>query len=281
MSNTLLNRNLHKLLKETLIRKVDASEGDRKRKKVFFSAAAILSFPILIGFIVIDTLEQQPLEIAIDVAIMAIIVACLICLNKFSIDLILYRISLFFISLLFVIALFIGSGEGTILFWYYLIPLLYFFFFGLLEGSLWSLLFFIIETLLLLDPLNMLELQIFPALDPVGLTFRFIASLIFVIIVSYGLEQAREISYRRLQEKNLKLEEEKALLARALGEIKTLNGLLPICSNCKKIRDDDGYWHDVASYIHEHSDADFTHGMCPDCMKQLYPEHMDITESGE
>ncbi len=58
----------------------------------------------------------------------------------------------------------------------------------------------------------------------------------------------------------------------ALAKIKTLNGLLPICANCKKIRDDKGYWNQVEQYIKAHSNADFTHSICPDCVKKLYPK---------
>jgi len=61
-------------------------------------------------------------------------------------------------------------------------------------------------------------------------------------------------------------------LQEALDKVKTLSGLIPICANCKKIRDDDGFWHQLEAYIHEHSDADFTHGICPECARALYPE---------
>jgi CheY-like chemotaxis protein len=61
-------------------------------------------------------------------------------------------------------------------------------------------------------------------------------------------------------------------LQKALAKIKTLSGLLPICASCKKIRDDQGYWTQLESYISEHSEAEFTHGCCPECMKKLYPE---------
>lgn len=60
-------------------------------------------------------------------------------------------------------------------------------------------------------------------------------------------------------------------LQRALDEVKTLSGLIPICAQCKKVRDDKGYWSQIESYIHEHSDADFSHGICPDCAEYLYP----------
>ena len=61
-------------------------------------------------------------------------------------------------------------------------------------------------------------------------------------------------------------------LQAALAEIKTLRGILPICSSCKKIRDDEGYWHQVEVYIRDHSEAEFSHGLCPECAKKLYPE---------
>ena len=60
----------------------------------------------------------------------------------------------------------------------------------------------------------------------------------------------------------------------ALSRIKTLKGLLPICSVCKKIRDDKGYWNHIESYIHHHSEADFTHGICPSCAQKVYSEDL-------
>jgi len=62
-------------------------------------------------------------------------------------------------------------------------------------------------------------------------------------------------------------------LQKALQEVKNLSGLLPICSSCKKIRDDNGYWNNLELYISEHSEAEFSHGMCPDCAQRLYPKY--------
>jgi len=72
------------------------------------------------------------------------------------------------------------------------------------------------------------------------------------------VEQEREKLIRELQE--------------TLARVKTLTGLLPICASCKKIRDDKGYWNQIEEYIRDHSEADFSHGICPDCMKKLYPD---------
>ena len=57
-----------------------------------------------------------------------------------------------------------------------------------------------------------------------------------------------------------------------ISEIKILSGLLPICSSCKKIRDDKGYWSQIEAYIQEHSEAQFSHSICPKCAKELYPD---------
>lgn len=61
-------------------------------------------------------------------------------------------------------------------------------------------------------------------------------------------------------------------LKKAYAEITTLRGILPICANCHKIRDDQGFWQQVEQYIQQHIDVQFSHGICPECMKELYPE---------
>ncbi len=63
-------------------------------------------------------------------------------------------------------------------------------------------------------------------------------------------------------------------LQSSLEKVKFLSGLLPICSNCKKIRDDKGYWNQIEIYIREHSEADFSHSLCPECVRELYPDYM-------
>jgi len=75
-----------------------------------------------------------------------------------------------------------------------------------------------------------------------------------------SLQQKRE-----LERKNKELKE-------ALDTINTLHGIIPICSNCKKIRDDKGSWSQIEAYIGKHSEAQFSHGICPECARKLYPE---------
>jgi len=75
-----------------------------------------------------------------------------------------------------------------------------------------------------------------------------------------------------------KIKEEEILvgeLKAALDQVQKLSGMLPICATCKKIRDDKGYWNKIETYICEHSEAKFTHGMCPDCAKEYRSEYFD------
>jgi hypothetical protein len=58
----------------------------------------------------------------------------------------------------------------------------------------------------------------------------------------------------------------------ALAKVKTLSGFFPICASCKKIRDDKGYWNQIEAYISEHSEAEFSHGICPECAKKMYTD---------
>lgn len=77
-----------------------------------------------------------------------------------------------------------------------------------------------------------------------------------------------------LKQAEMALKEESKRLQKALDEVKTLRGIVPICANCKNIRDDQGYWNQVEQYVGKHSEARFSHGICPDCFAKLYPEYM-------
>lgn len=68
-------------------------------------------------------------------------------------------------------------------------------------------------------------------------------------------------------------------LERALGEVKTLSGLLPLCCGCKKVRDDQGYWRELDNYFSERLDLQMSHGFCPDCLARLYPQ-LSVPGSG-
>ena len=97
--------------------------------------------------------------------------------------------------------------------------------------------------------------------------------LAFVLLVSVTASIYRADQYLA---KRAEAEREKqnliGELQAALQQVRKLSGFLPICASCKKIRDDKGYWNQIESYIREHSEAEFSHGLCPDCAKSLYPD---------
>jgi len=92
-------------------------------------------------------------------------------------------------------------------------------------------------------------------------------------------ELKKTLQVRKQAEEALQQERDK--LQKTLSEVKTLRGFLPICAHCKKIRDDKGYWNQIESYIRDRSDAEFSHGICPECAKKLYPDMDLYDDNGE
>jgi ligand-binding sensor protein len=90
------------------------------------------------------------------------------------------------------------------------------------------------------------------------------------LITAMGYKEKQLLDFKKELEQ--RVETRTLELSNALTEIKTLTGILPICSFCKKIRDDKGYWEQVEVYINKHTEADFSHGVCPKCMKEQYPD---------
>ena len=106
------------------------------------------------------------------------------------------------------------------------------------------------------------------------LVFAGISSASQIISLKYNIQmKIKDLAERKRVEKEH--EQIIADLQKAISEVKQLSGLLPICSSCKKIRNDQGYWEQIEAYILAHSEAEFTHGICPECTKKLYPELFD------
>jgi hypothetical protein len=97
------------------------------------------------------------------------------------------------------------------------------------------------------------------------------------MVVGVALIAPIFVSLRRSQEEQQQLIGE---LREAMSQVQTLKGFLPICASCKKIRDDDGYWTQIETYIRDHSEAEFSHGLCPDCARTLYPDLFTEGASG-
>lgn len=101
------------------------------------------------------------------------------------------------------------------------------------------------------------------------LMFEIFSGLLIMMVNNQRMEEELTVSHQQLQEQVASLEQ-------AMSEVKVLKGLLPICATCKKIRDDQGYWNQLETYIHRHSEATFTHGTCPDCAVVMEREIEDF-----
>lgn len=122
----------------------------------------------------------------------------------------------------------------------------------------------------------------------VGHYFKIISFyLVYLAIIKTGIESPFELIFRELDAANIQLKAEIRAretteaaremliieLKLALDEIRTLKGIVPICMHCKKIRDDKGYWNQLEKYIHDHSEAELSHSVCPECLKEHYPDY--------
>lgn len=96
-----------------------------------------------------------------------------------------------------------------------------------------------------------------------------------------SLLQSHNELENRVEERTVEKEKLIVELRKALANVKQLSGLLPICASCKRIRDDKGYWTQIESYIHEHSEAEFTHGICPECAEEAFKEVDELKKSVE
>lgn len=121
--------------------------------------------------------------------------------------------------------------------------------------------------------------------------FYFIGANLVGMIACYLMEYSARQNYwlmHRLEKEkgnvhliNQDLQEKNLALAEALENVKTLSGFIPICMHCKKIRDDEGYWNQLESYLITHSDAQLSHCLCPECMKELYPDiYEEVAKEG-
>lgn len=102
-------------------------------------------------------------------------------------------------------------------------------------------------------------------------------SLLAVSVLVAFAEMTHRIALGRRTQAQLLEEKEKLIrsLEEARENIKVLSGLLPICASCKKIRDSAGYWEQIEKYIRANSEAEFSHGICPECIQRLYPEYAE------
>lgn len=248
-----------------MLDKISTDINELKRRRKFLIFVSSLGFVTLLIFTFFDYQEGNRNEIVLNIIMCTVILLGVLCVFKYHLDRIAYCIGFNLINLTLLYDVSIGAGGGGGLFWLPVMPLFLFYFLERIEAIVSTILFFCGAVILLTIPSFLGTFYYEP-----NVGVRYILSLFFINTFAYGLETSRSLFNRHLKQANEELKSHKADLEAALSEVKTLTGLLPICSNCKKVRDDTGYWNQIETYIKQHSEAEFTHSMCPECSDNFY-----------
>lgn len=274
--------NFLKFFRNRLILVISKSDGSQEENLRFqlYTLFLTLGIPIMLIFGYTNYAQQQYLIMGIALASALTLSLGWVVVKFTNKSIISYRLNaILFLSLLLYMLCYGGEGGSKIL-WMYTFPLVAFFLFGTNEGLVWSVSTIVLIVILFYYP------QLNEKIHSYNSEFklRFLVSFLCINIISYGLEFLRDHYRLLLEERNMELEKEiaarkaielereKAIenLQNALDEVQTLSDLLPICSACKKIRDDSGYWQKLEIYFTENTNTEFSHSLCPECAKELY-----------
>lgn len=233
-----------------------------RRRRIFLALAVAVAVPFTIFMDLTSLALLSTFEIIIDSLAVLLLIGNVIFIRFLVSGTWLYRLDALFFGTLLLYYLTQDMGRGTAVMWAFAYPLVFLLLLGNREGTIWTGAFFIgAACILIMSPTHF----------PRHVTAGFLATFFMVAVMAYSIESLRG----RFERESHTLIKE---LETALSEVKTLKGLLPICANCKKIRDDQGYWNQIESYLQQHAQASFTHSVCPDCIRELYPEFADELE---
>lgn len=165
-----------------------------------------------------------------------------------------------------------GGVENTAFLWLLTYPNVSIFLLGRHRGTVISMTFIVVVGLVL----AFRDILAIPAEYSNAILIRFLAVYVANHLISYAMEKMRYLVQDKMEAANHELDTlnkdhqqviEK--LKKTIEEVRTLQGILPICSSCKKIRNDQGYWEQVEEYVRDHTHAQFTHGLCPECKNEI------------
>lgn len=237
----------HILSKLAMIDSPEFADDSLRQKLYFYLISNFLGIFVMIGFGVILTFKGKyliPITDFVGSALLLFAYIYLLISKKLHNACILAAIA--FIGFLW-IHLFTGGTDSSGPIWFFVFPPVALYLLGLRFGLMF--------TLIAIAPAITILIMLLTGSQVAGYatTFiiRFIISYLTVTFLFYIMESQR---------------------TKAQKEVKVLSGLLPICSSCKNIRDDKGYWSQIEGYIQKHSNAQFSHSVCPKCAKKLYPD---------
>lgn len=256
--------------------------SDARTRFQRYSVFLLIGIPTMLMYCFLNFVKgDYPLFALILLSAAALVIGWLF-LRNLRDGRIVYRVNILLFSLLILYMLVTGGEGGSKILWMYTLPLIAFFLLGKNEGSFWSIAVILAGMMLFFYPLPLVIAYEYPD----EFKTRFVVTYIIVTAVTYWFEYFRSQYRIEIEQKNQNLQEkisereqiekerEKLIekLQMALDEVKSLKGIIPICMHCKQIRDDKGFWNRIEQYLSEHSDAQFSHSICPDCVRRHYPD---------
>lgn len=235
---------------EDLCSRPETPAESRSRRGYLALCFLILS-PTLAGTGLVDLAQGRVMEAVIALALAVILAAVPLMMSRLERVEGVFRVTNILAAGLGLYMTAIGGGDGLVFVWFYTTPLIVFFLFGGREGLVWLLVIF---TVLLVLFFGGLGTYVYDS----AVSLRFLITFGVVVGLGYGLETSRRRHYDGLMAEKISLE-------KALADVKTLSRLLPICAACKSVRDDQGYWNQIETFVQQHSEARFLRGLCPDC----------------
>lgn len=241
--------------------------SEEKTRLQHFMAFLLLGVPTMLAFGVYNCLQSNWVLGGMVFAMALSLVLAWSLLKRLQSGVWLYRINaLCFGGMLLYMAV-IGGDDGSKAMWLFTFPLIAFFLLSTIEGLVWTVAMFLGACCVLwLSHLGAAK-HIYSG----QFTTRFVAVYFILSVVACWFEVLRQHYRKGMDAEHQRLLAERSALQEALSQVRQLSGLLPICACCKKVRDDQGYWTQIESYIRDRSEAEFSHGLCPDCGEDLYP----------
>jgi hypothetical protein len=234
---------------------------EEKNRLKHYSVYLVIGLPTMAAFAIYNGFSGKPLIAGVVLTSVVGLAGGWLLLMRGLRPRIVYRSNALFFWGVVVYIAGAGGNDGAMILWSYTFPPIAFMFLGCREGLVWAALHYLLTAAIVLGATAGLPTHVYPP----AIQSRFLVTMALVGATSFWFEYFRQQHRRLLEGKNAELEE-------ALDQVQTLRGLLPICSSCKKIRDEGDRWHDLESYFQERAETRFSHGICPDCARTLYGE---------
>jgi hypothetical protein len=240
----------------------DGHNTEERRKRSFLIMALLILIPALVAYGISSLLQGRNADALPPLGLSALFAGAIAWCRRLPSTIPVMRL-IFVCALLALLWVIVNhGGEGFAFLWAFTLPVWSFVVFGTVEGRRW------VGLLLLSVAVAML---VAPAGYETALITRFLVTITLVAVFAYAIESSR-------WEAACALHKEKAALEQALGDIRTLSGLIPICASCHRIRDDLGSWNELEHYLASRADVQFTHGLCPGCLEDSRREIKEILD---